>query len=48
MLSVSCARSFASSLAGPHDAMSGVDGATPDLADLFWVGVRACFCAYGV
>ena len=36
MLSVSCARSFASSLvAGPHDAMSGVDGATPDLADLF-------------
>ena len=43
MLSVSCARSFASSLvAVPQDAMSGVDGATLDLADLFGsVWVRA-------
>ena len=36
MLSVSCARSFATSLVtGQQDVMAGVDGSTPDLADLF-------------
>ena len=35
MLSVSCARAFASSLVAPgQDVWSGTDGATPDLADL--------------
>ena len=35
MLSVSCARAFASSLVAPgQDVWSGIDGATPDLADL--------------
>ena len=36
MLSVSCARSFATSLVtGKQDVMAGVDRSTLDLADLF-------------
>ena len=36
MLSVSCSRSFASSLVSPRaDALDGQDGFAPDLADLF-------------
>ena len=35
MLSISCCRAFAASLTLPADVMAGVDGITPDLADLF-------------
>ena len=39
MLSVSCGRSFASSLVSPRaDALDGQDGFAPDLADLFAEG----------
>ena len=35
MLAFSCSRAFAGSLTSNAEAMEGVDGATPDLADLF-------------
>ena len=39
MLSVSCARAFATSLVTSHtDAGAGVDGSAPDLADLYREG----------
>ena len=39
MLSVSCARAFATSLVTSHtDAWAGVDGSAPDLADLYREG----------
>ena len=39
MLSVSCGRSFGSSLVSPRaDALDGKDGFAPDLADLFAEG----------
>ena len=39
MLSVSCARAFATSLVVSHtDAWAGVDGSAPDLADLYREG----------
>ena len=40
MLSVSCARAFATSLVvGQRDAWAGVDGSAPDLADLYREGM---------
>ena len=35
MLAVSCCRTFATSLTSSSEALDGVDGPTPDLADLF-------------
>ena len=35
MLAVSCCRAFSSSLTSAGVALDGVDGITPDLADLF-------------
>ena len=35
MLSISCCRAFAASLTAPADVMAGVDGITPNRADLF-------------
>ena len=43
MISISCARAFATSLlAGPRDlhAVAGADGESPDAADLFNEGDR--------
>ena len=35
MLAFVCSRAFVGSLVSSGDALEGVDGATPDLADLF-------------